>query len=241
MIIMCVLTYLPLQCEGFIVTHSRDEHSDRPKALPPRQYLLQQHLVIYPKDAQAGGTWIATSQEFTLCLLNGAFEKHQSAPPYRQSRGLVIPDFFEYNSVFDFVQHYDFKGIEPFTLIVIDAAGKYELSEIRWDAHDVTLTIKDNRLPHIWSSATLYPLAVRQEREHWFADWFLKNPDFESDDILNFHLNGGTGDAHNDMKMNRNGQLLTQCITQIQRGTNHRYTITYQDLLSDEQKRYCVF
>ncbi|MFN8353997.1 MAG: NRDE family protein [Spirosomataceae bacterium] len=238
---MCVLTYLPLYEEGFIFTHSRDESIGRPKAIAPRQYSVHQQLVIYPKDAKAGGTWMATSSEFTLCLLNGAFQKHTSQPPYRQSRGMVIPDFFRYNSVFDFVRSYDFSGIEPFTLVVVDTLGKYEMTEMRWDAHDLTVTVKDNRVPHIWSSVTLYPPAICQERERWFGNWLALHPTYNSEDILQFHLHGGNGDRNNDMRMNRNGELLTQCIMQVQRGSNHRYTVTYQDLLAEEERKYCVF
>jgi uncharacterized protein with NRDE domain len=238
---MCVLTYLPLTTEGFIFTHNRDESSLRPKAIYPKQYFVHNQLVIYPKDSKAGGTWVATSSEFSLCLLNGAFESHSPTPPYRQSRGQVILDFFGYHSFPDFLRNYDFNNIEPFTLIVMDTFNKYELTELRWDGKDVFINSKDNQKPHIWSSATLYNKQVRQAREGWFSEWIQDNIDYSGEDILKFHHNGGNGDTHNSLKMNRNDELLTQCITQIRRSSNHVYELVYQDLLANQEKRYSVF
>lgn len=229
-----------MEGEGFLLTHNRDEHSLRPKAIPPRKYQLYGHSVFYPKDPQAGGTWIATSQQFTLCLLNGAFEKHTHQPPYRQSRGLVIPDFFRFNSVYDFVQQYDFTGIEPFTLIVIDTVEKYEMTEIRWDAKHIYVEVMDTRKPHIWSSATLYSAETQHNRKHWLDEWLAQHGDYHGDEVMEFHHFGGNGDRRNDLKMNRNDEILTQCIMQIQRGQNHRFTLVFEDLLSEQTYRYCI-
>jgi uncharacterized protein with NRDE domain len=237
---MCVLTYLPLDDGGFILTHNRDESTARAKAITPRQYWLNGQSVIYPKDPKAGGTWIATSSHFTLCLLNGAFEKHEASPPYRQSRGWIILDFLTFRNLSDFIGNYQFTGIEPFTLIIIDQLNEFQLTELRWDGQDVYVDSKDDRKPYIWSSATLYDSSVRQSRERWFENWVEQNPDFEAEKILEFHHTGGNGDIENDLKMNRNGELLTQCIAQIKYDTNHRHEVIYQDLLSNNGQRYCV-
>jgi Transport and Golgi organisation 2 len=237
---VCVLTYLPLKDEGFILTHNRDESIARTKALAPRQYNVHHQAIIYPKDPVGGGTWMATSAHFTLCLLNGAFEKHVAKPPYRQSRGLVILDFFQFGSLPDFVRQYQFIGIEPFTLVVVDKLNKYELTELRWDGQDVFIDSKDNQKPHIWSSATLYSATIRQNREQWFGDWCIQNADYEAEKVLKFHHTGGNGDIENDLKMNRKGELMTQCIMQIQCGTKHRYEVMYQDLLSNDERKYCI-
>jgi uncharacterized protein with NRDE domain len=73
---MCVLTFVPNTDFGYILTNNRDENSVRPKAIPPRKYKIGNSAIYFPKDAHAGGTWIAQNQSYTLCLLNGAFEKH---------------------------------------------------------------------------------------------------------------------------------------------------------------------
>jgi uncharacterized protein with NRDE domain len=79
---MCVLTFVPKGEQNFILTNNRDEATARPKAIPPQAYQIGNTDVFMPKDALAGGTWIATSDNFTLCLLNGAFENHKHQPPY---------------------------------------------------------------------------------------------------------------------------------------------------------------
>jgi hypothetical protein len=237
---MCVLTYLPLGDGGFILTHNRDESTSRAKAIPPRQYWLNGQSVIYPKDPKAGGTWVATSLRFTLCLLNGAFEKHEYCPPYRQSRGCVILDFLKIGNLPDFLMGYQFAGIEPFTLIIIDQFNKFQLTELRWNGKDIYIDSKDNQQPFIWSSATLYCSSVRQNRTQWFTDWVGQNPDFDANEILKFHHTGGNGDIENDLKMNRSGELLTQSVTQIKYSNNHRHEVMYQDLLSNDERRYCI-
>ena len=90
---MCVLTFLPTINSGYILTNNRDEALARPKAIPPKKYNINGKQIYFPKDAQAGGTWIATSDDLTVCLLNGASENHIHNPPYRQSRGQLILDF----------------------------------------------------------------------------------------------------------------------------------------------------
>ncbi len=237
---MCVLTYLPKANGGFVVTHNRDEAAVREAALPPKRYnLANNHQVLYPQDPQSGGTWIATSSKFTLCLLNGAFENHVRQSSYRQSRGQIIPDFFKFKNPEAFIQNYCFEGIEPFTLIAIEHSTKPILHEIRWDGKVVYHQNLNSQKPHIWSSATLYDQAVRQERTTWFEDWQSQYPDFEANSIFEFHQKGGNGNAHNDMVMNRHGHLLTHCIMQIDAQKN-MIRAKYQDLLQNKAYQYSL-
>ena len=228
---MCVLTYLPLADGGFVLTHNRDESTARAKAILPCQYWLNGQSVTYPKDPKSGGTWIAASAHFTLCLLNGAFEKHKPSPPYRQSRGRVILDFFKFNTVLDFIDNYQFAGIEPFTLIITTNPTR-TLTEVRWNGQEVFVNLKDDSKPYIWSSATLYSAEIRHDRQQWFENWVEQNPRFETCKILQFHHTGGNGDIENDLKMNRNGELQTQCIVQIKHENGQSHEMVYQDLLA---------
>jgi uncharacterized protein with NRDE domain len=153
---MCTLTYIPHPDHTFLLTSNRDESVTRLPALSPMSYLHHGVSVIYPKDTQAGGTWLAVSEnQFTLCLLNGAFTRHKHTPPYRHSRGLVITDFFTYNEVTLFLKEYDFKGLEPFTLVIFESGKQHQVHEIRWDGEHVFHATKDYSIPHIWSSAML--------------------------------------------------------------------------------------
>ena len=152
---MCVLTYLPTK-KGFIFTSNRDESVVRESAIPPRKYKIEDRYVFFPKDPLGGGTWIASCDTFTLCLLNGGFKKHIPSPPYRHSRGKVILDFYQYLNVERFLQDYNFDNLEPFTLIIISRDISLTISEIRWTGEEVFYKDIASNEPKIWSSVTLY-------------------------------------------------------------------------------------
>lgn len=213
---MCTLTYIPVN-RGFLLTSNRDEQVARKAALPPELYLHNGLEIIYPKDAQAGGTWIATAGNgYTLCLLNGAFQRHIPAPPYRKSRGLVLIDFFLYNSPGLFAREYSFDGIEPFTLVIIrNGNPQNTIDELRWDGHTSHCRQLDASFPHIWSSATLYEPGVIRAREQWFSEWLEQFPAPGVPQMLAFHHFGGNADERNNILMNRENRLKTLSITSV--------------------------
>src|SRR5579871_6575106 len=127
---MCTVTYLPTPT-GYILTSNRDEALVRKPAEIPDSVAIGNCQVLFPRDGEAGGTWIATADNGrTVCLLNGAFTRHKHNPPYRKSRGLVVLDFFTLPNAKAFADSYDLTGIEPFTILVIEKSMLYEL---RWD------------------------------------------------------------------------------------------------------------
>ncbi len=226
---MCTITYLPTAKDAFILTSNRDESKIRPTQ-PPAVEEKGGIKLLYPKDAVAGGTWICISgHNRVACIMNGAFEKHEWKPPYRKSRGLVMLDLFGYKIIDDFFNGYDFIGIEPFTMIVYD---NMKMMEFRWDGsrkHDRQV---DASLPHIWSSASLYPKPVRDKREGWFREWLKGRKDFRQDEILKFHRFGGEGDRQNDFVMNRYDMVQTVSITSIVKSPSGA-SMRYHDLVAD--------
>ena len=238
---MCVLTYLPTSNpEGYIFTSNRDESVAREAAISPRKYEIEGRYVFFPKDPLGGGTWIGGCDTFTLCLLNGGFEKHISAPPYRHSRGRVILDFYKYLDAENFVKNYNFNNIEPFTLVVIDRTNELIINEIRWTGTKIHLQKIDASKPKIWSSVTLYSPEIIQERERWFEDFLQKKPDYTAEDVLNFHHFGGNGDAANSIKMNRENKIMTLSVTQFNVDSQN-FVVRYQDLQKDKTFVYRVF
>ncbi len=237
---MCVLTYLPIQNSGFIFTSNRDESVLRESAIPPRKYEIEGHYVFFPKDPLGGGTWIGGCDTFTLCLLNGGFEKHTSTPPYRHSRGKVILDFYKYYDVEKFLQNYNFDNIEPFSLIIINRANTLSISEIRWTGKEVSFKNLPTNQSHIWSSATLYTPEIIQERKLWFDNFLQENPNCSADDMLQFHHLGGNGDIENNIKMNRENKLKTLSVTQFSVDIEN-FVVRYEDLQKDKNYVYRVF
>ncbi|TND05099.1 MAG: hypothetical protein FD123_3719 [Bacteroidetes bacterium] len=235
---MCTVTYLPGPGNSFILTSNRDEKELRRKAQPPRKFSLKGQSVFFPKDMEAGGTWIATGKNhFTLCLLNGGFQKHIPDPPYRVSRGLVLLDFFLYRDAAHFASEYDFNRIEPFTLVVLDTSAGLDLVELVWDGKRISATPKDKNLPHIWSSVTLYENEVIAQRRNWFDNWLKESYRFEMKEIMHFHEFGGTGDKMNDLLMNRNNEVLTVSITSIHK-SEQGVCMKYKDMT--EKKLYSI-
>lgn len=234
---MCVLTYIPTANKGFILTSNRDEAVAREVATPPRKYTINGHHVFFPKDPRGGGTWIASSGEITLCLLNGGITKHIPQPPYRQSRGKVILDFFKFITVNKFTNEYNFTGIEPFTLVIIENAHELIIHELKWDGEELFKKKIDRSKPHIWSSVTLYSPQIIEMREQWFAD-FLKQP-LNPEKVLDFHQYAGVGDVRNDIRMNRDNILKTLSMTQYV--INEKlFTIYYEDLVICKKYNYRV-
>jgi hypothetical protein len=235
---MCVLTYLPTPA-GFILTNNRDEHLSRPRAVPPRAYVLHGQTLYFPKDPRAGGTWLAATPGRAACLLNGAFRPHEPRPPYRHSRGRVVPDLFGYPSADAFAQTYDFSNLEPFTLVVFDARDGLKINEMRWNGERLFFVEIAPNEPRIWSSVTLYSPAVVAAREGWFRDWQRQHPQFEAEAIWQFH-HTAHGDRRNDLVMERPNGLLTFSVMQVEQ-TGAHLRLAYEDLQTDEAWRYRVY
>ncbi|MCB0515121.1 MAG: NRDE family protein [Chitinophagales bacterium] len=232
---MCTVTFFPLakKNNAWVLTSNRDEQKMRP-TLSPEIYVHKDRELIYPKDQQAGGTWIACSNKGTAaCLLNGAFEAHVPQPPYRQSRGLVPIHALEATSFASFCAQYLLEGIEPFTLIFIE---KNDLYELRWNGEERFWRKLDAQQAYIWSSATLYAAAVRQAREQLFASFVAQNATINPDLMECFHTFGKVGSETNDLVMQRNS-LQTLSISQIVFDENEM-AFGYKDLI--HQRKSCV-
>ena len=231
---MCTVTYLPFNEREFILTSNRDEDILRPRALPVQEYKIHNRTVFFPKDQKANGTWIAYDVKgFTLCLLNGANVPHVVKDTYKKSRGIMLLDFYLYNEPEDFVEQYDFSGIEPFTLIMAYSCSdtnKVRLYELKWDENKTELIKHDSSLSQIWSSVTLYAPEVISQRKNWFNVWLQKHTAYSVDEILFFHHFGGVGTTENDLIINREHKK-TVSICCINKNLSHT-EIIYEDILN---------
>lgn len=209
---MCTVTLLPLQNNGFVLTSNRDEAPGR-KALEPAIYSDGETLLWYPKDPEGKGSWIGmSSKNRVVCLLNGAFERHERELPYRQSRGLVVTNFLKCDSVKEELTNYMLNNIEPFTLVVADWNNAMKWFELVWDGekrHIRELPLE----PSVWSSATLYNQEMRQERREWFQE-FVNNKKQTREAISEFHHSAGKHNTNYGVIMDR-GFVRTTSITQI--------------------------
>jgi hypothetical protein len=210
---MCTVTFIPVN-NKIIITSNRDEKHWRSAAIAPLIYNAGTGKLLYPKDADAGGTWFAAHENGNAVIfLNGGFIKHEPKPPYKKSRGLLLIDLIDNKNPYAHFLEADLKNIEPFTAIIFDDE---QLFECRWDGKEKYHLELNIHQPHIWSSVTLYDGEVITKRKKWFEEWLKKNPSPSQNDILYFHQFTGDGDAHNDFLMNREGLVSTVSITSIE-------------------------
>lgn len=235
---MCVLTFVPNKLGGYLLTNNRDENRNRTKAIPPKKYKIGDTTLYFPKDSKAGGTWIATNHKVTLCLLNGAREKHVSTGSYSKSRGQIILDYFNFQNAGYFTKE-QFIGIENFTLVYIENAAK-RICQFVWDGTSLDIQHLEWDQARIWSSSTLYSKVIREKREKLFFDFLQKNPSPEYSQLIDFHHFADTGNPENNLVMEREDGTHTQCISQIfHKGSSIRFS--YFDLVDRHQKSLIIF
>jgi hypothetical protein len=209
---MCTVTFVPDRGTVFL-TSSRDEKKTRKAALYPELYPGNGGALLYPKDGDAGGTWIAAHENGNAgVLLNGAKAPHLPLPPYRQSRGMILLEIMQAQLPSAHFSHTSFEGIEPFTLILIE---NKRLLHCWWDGEVKEAQALPNDRPHIWSSTTLYDATAIQKRDRWFRDWLQNHPAPGLEEIMGFHLKGGVGDPSIDIRMDREGEVSTVSISSI--------------------------
>ncbi|MBY0536389.1 MAG: NRDE family protein [Chitinophagaceae bacterium] len=230
---MCTVSFIPSNNSIFL-TSNRDEKQWRKDALAPDIYEYESGKILFPKDADAGGTWIAAHENGNaIVFLNGGFEAHISTPPYRKSRGIILLDIIEGATPANTFQAIKLSQIEPFTAVIWDDC---HLFECRWDGKEKYMKLLDENKPHIWSSVTLYNESTIKKREGWFLKWIEKNPNPSQDEILHFHQFTGDGDQHNDLKMNRNGEVFTVSVSSIE-WRSDQANMRYIDLKNNRESK----
>jgi len=227
---MCTVTFIPTP-DGFYLTSNRDESRERGTARPPEVYSEGIRKLIYPRDADAGGSWVVLKEKATAAvLLNGAFRKHVRMQPYRVSRGLVLLEIIRKPDPLEYLARMDLEGVEPFTLVLFYADN---LWDCRWDGSRKYIHSLDRSSPHIWSSVTLYDEAVSNERKQWFKEWLISREEVAPGDIVAFHRMAGNGDIRNSLVMNRDNKLFTVSVTCVVAGKDDACMV-YHDLHTDE-------
>ncbi len=228
---MCTVSFVPVT-GGALICSNRDEKIQRARALPPKWYLVNGINLLFPRDPDAQGSWIAMKPNGHMAvLLNGGWEKHEPEYPYRKSRGLVFLEICSSHHLLDGFEEVSLENIEPFTIVIFQDGV---LQENRWDGGKKYSRELDASEAHIWSSVTLYDAAMIEKRTSWFRNWLQMNPQPTAVDLQLFHEFGGDGNKEVDLQMNRKNKMLTVSITCLewQPGYSHMY---YTDLYSREQ------
>lgn len=227
---MCTVTFYPLSETKFVLTSNRDELPER-GTIPPKIYSKNQLNLLFPKDEVAGGTWIgASTRKRVLTLMNGGFVAHTRKEKYKMSRGIIVLNLLEAVDIHAYLEGFDFEGMEPFTVILLDYEPVTKLYQIVWDEeklHLLNLPLK----PRIWSSSPLYSPEMHALREDWFKEYAEERRKFSADELWAFHHTAGNGDKRVSLKMDR-GFLRTKSITRMVI-SKEKVTSKYHDLQKD--------
>ena len=227
---MCTVSFVYVNGTT-IITSNRDEKVDRQSAIEPKNYLIDNKNIIFPKDPKAGGTWYAVRKDRSvLVLLNGAKEKHQVQSHYRKSRGLIVLDLISSNSILTTWQEIDLENIEPFTIVLFI---EKELYQLQWNYKEKSLLLLNSKQSYIWSSSTLYPKEISEKRAHWFETFIDTKPEVSADELFHFHRYAEEKNHQNGLVINRNDELKTVSITQTVINQN-KATIFYNDLIAQK-------
>ena len=177
---MCTITYIPTD-SGYIVTQNRDESPLREKAIFPIKDTYSNETIIYPKDPEGSGSWFVTAKNgLTICIMNAVYHPDKTSADFKHSRGLVPLHFLKFKNSEQFVNEYDFEGIQGFTLIV---CSQDSVNEIHWDEHKVEHSSHKSS-PLIFQSDPLYDYDQKAKRKAWFKQWLNTN---DAAKILEFH------------------------------------------------------
>lgn len=123
---MCTLTLIPISstrgCARMVF--NRDEQHTRSPARPPSRHLAGDRTALLPRDADAGGTWIAASDAglaFAVLNVNFATPPKNAGPS--RSRGDLIPALLGLASLEEAVilaSALNTEGMQPFRLVMTD-------------------------------------------------------------------------------------------------------------------------
>lgn len=195
---MCTVSFVPAK-DNIIISSNRDESIHRGITIPPKNYSSNRVTITYPKDEKGLGTWIGYNEFNSMAvLLNGAFENHLHKPPYKHSRGLIIPQILQYSNSFASFEELDLNGIEPFTLLLY---GNNQLVQYKWTGTILDKKELSTTSCHLWNSATLYSKqmeeANKEELNHFFSTsiskeeiyWFHQSKKYELQQPENSWLN----------------------------------------------------
>ena len=227
---MCTVSFVNANGK-IVITSNRDEQTLRPNAIEPKDYLVNNKKIIFPKDQKAGGTWfIADDNGKVAVLLNGAETKHIPLSKYRKSRGLILMEIMKAENSFSTFETINLDEIEPFTIILFE---NKKLHQLRWNYHSKSMLQLDEQSSYIWSSSTLYDQEVIEKREKLFNN-FLKNQlEMNEIAIIDFHKSPRIDSLEEGFLINREEKYKTFSITQA-KISDSILEFTHIDLLSDQ-------
>lgn len=221
---MCILSIVKSD-QGIIITSNRDEQRSRKNSLAPEIINLGERKAIIARDAQAQGTWLLTDNHGrTAILLNGAFESHTPAPPYRESRGIILMHLFQEHNFKSAFLFYNLENIEPFQIIYLDTEIAFQCV---WDGNQKHLFAIDLSTPQVYFSPTLYTREQQEEKRNHFFKTLAEIGSINSNELLEIHSNQNIHSSELNFFMSREHQT-TKSISQVELNSTQSYYVHWQ-------------
>jgi len=221
---MCILSIVKSE-QGIIITSNRDEQRSRKNSLAPEIINLGDRKAIIARDAQAQGTWLLTDNHGrTAILLNGAFESHIPAPPYRESRGIILMNLFQEDNFKSAFLFYNLENIEPFQIIYLDTEIAFQCV---WDGNQKHLFAIDLSTPQVFFSPTLYTREQQEEKRNHFFKTLAEIGSINSNELLEIHSNQNIHSSELNFFMSREHQT-TKSISQVELDSTQSYYVHWQ-------------
>jgi hypothetical protein len=208
---MCTVSLIQVELGGYLLAANRDEHVTRGVALPPERTTIGATVFVAPRDADAGGTWIAVDRlGHSLCLLNG----DRPAPGYvapsdPRSRGLLLLELLRDPrpaAVAEELRELAERGwldCRPFKLVAAaPRADESGVAALRADFDGEQLTIAPITAPHVETSNGFDPEGAARARRESFVRLLARLAPLAGSgvaaaraELLRFHASHAEGEA----------------------------------------------
>ena len=222
---MCVVSYISHN-EGFYLTSNRDIPKNRKVAIPPKHYNIKGYNIIFPKDPDAGGSWIAATSQKLGCVLNAKNKREINS---NNSRGLLLIDLLRQQDSDNYFIKTNLENIYPFSIIELDTSKK-TLKKFMWNGDNRKIEKLNINKSYLWLSSSIYKNNTINKKSELFN--IMLNEEISKTHIKKFHLKNRFCDINQD-------NINTVSITQVS-GSFNIEEMSYHDLLNNKQKSFLI-
>ena len=197
---MCTVSWT-LSADGYHLFCNRDEKRSRARAVPPCIHTELKLQMVWPRDPEGGGTWIAVnSRGISLALLNGCnlgeptggeLAKANAGVPPKESRGALPARLIRLGSVraiWGAVEAMRLGKYLPFTLLVLAPGETAQV--LGWDGQEKR-NIADCASFGFITSSSMDPCGVRKYRRALFDSLRRQSSTVSPKVLCSFHESHG--------------------------------------------------
>ena len=238
---MCTLTITKYHNQKIFIGFNRDELRNRKVAIPPNFYKHNNITMIYPQDADFGGTWLGINDlGFLFFLLNynqkNLYKNYFFNKAYKnkKSRGLIIPELLKLESekqIQEHLQNFDYWNYSPFRLIFFNV-NNFNVLQFIYSGRGEK--IRCYTIPFFQASSGLGDQKIYPLRKKLFNDFLQNQPSIKKQ--IRFHYYRNKKNPLENIFVNRK---LARTVSQTFILMHHQKVIIhYYDLIQKKKFKY---